>query len=167
MIKLLIARLRQAWPDVALVVRGDSGFCRQRLIRWCERRSVGYVLGVARNARLEAIGSMSELALGEQYAASGMKQREIGEFSYAADSWDRERRVITRLEYGSQGNNPRFVVTNVKAKPRDSTINCTASAARPRTASRRRSWTCSARARAATSFSPTSFACCSPPWPTR
>jgi His-Xaa-Ser system protein HxsD len=110
------ARLRQAWPNVPIIVRGDSGFCRQRLMRWCERHGVGYVLGMARNARLEAIVSMTELALAEQYAASGMKQREIGEFSYAADSWDRERRVITRLEYGSQGNNPRFVVTNVQGE---------------------------------------------------
>jgi hypothetical protein len=96
LIKLLIARLRQAWPDVPIIVRGDSGLCRQRLMCWCERHAVGYVLGMARNARLEAIVSMAELALAEQYAASGVKQREIGEFSYAADSWDRERRVITR-----------------------------------------------------------------------
>jgi hypothetical protein len=116
LIKRLIARLPQAWPDVAIIVRGDSGFCRERLMRWCERNSVGYVLGLARNARLEAIVSMIELALSEQYAASGMKQREIGQFSYAADSWERERRVITRLEYGSQGNNPRFMVTNVQGE---------------------------------------------------
>ena len=45
------ARLRQAWPQVRLIVRGDSGFCRQRLIRWCERSGVGYVIGVARNTR--------------------------------------------------------------------------------------------------------------------
>jgi hypothetical protein len=116
LIKLLIARLRQAWPDVTIIVRGDSGFCRERLMRWCERHGVGYALGMARNARLEAIVSMAELALADQYAASGEKQREIGEFSYAADSWDRQRRVITRLEYGAQGTNPRFVVTNVQGE---------------------------------------------------
>ena len=117
LLKLLIARLRQAWPAVPIIVRADSGFCRQRLMRWCERHGVGYILGMARNARLEAIVSMSELALAEEYAASGgTKQREIGEFSYGAESWDRERRVITRLEYGAQGNNPRFVVTNVQGE---------------------------------------------------
>jgi hypothetical protein len=116
LLKRLIARLRQAWPDVPIIVRGDSGFCRGRLMRWCERNRVGYVLGVARNARLEAIVSLAELALAEQYAASGMKQREIGEFRYAAESWDRERRVLTRLEYGPQGNNPRFVVTNIQGE---------------------------------------------------
>ena len=117
LIKLLIARLRQAWPDVPIIVRGDSGFCRGRLMRWCERHDVGYVLGIARNARLEAMVSMAELDLAEHYAVSGLKQREIAEFSYAADSWERERRVITRLEYGVQGNNPRFVVTNVQGEP--------------------------------------------------
>ena len=116
LISLLVKRLRQVWPDVQIIVRGDSGFCRQRLMHWCERHGVGYVLGMARNARLEAIVSMCELALAEQYALSGIKQREIGEFDYAADSWDGERRVITRLEYGAQGNNPRFVVTNVQGQ---------------------------------------------------
>lgn len=112
-LKLLIGRLRRAWPEVPIIVRGDSGFCRERLMRWCERCGVGYILGVARNARLEYQVSMVEQALAEQYAATGEKQREIGEFTYAAQGWARERRVITRLEYGAQGNNPRFVVTNV------------------------------------------------------
>jgi hypothetical protein len=86
-------------------------------MRWCERHDVGYVLGIARNTRLEAMVWMAELDLAEHYAASGHKQREIAEFSYAAESWERERRVITRLEYGTQGNNPRFVVTNVQGEP--------------------------------------------------
>ena len=52
--------------------------------------------------------------LADEYERSGTKQRLIDEFTYAADSWDIERRVITRLEHGSQGNNPRFVVTNLE-----------------------------------------------------
>jgi Transposase DDE domain group 1 len=113
LLKRLIGRLRQAWPKVRIIVRADSGFCRQRLIRWCERSGVGYIIGIARNARLEATVALVELALKEQYEQSGLKQREIGEFRYAADSWDIERRVITRLEYSALGNNPRFVVTNL------------------------------------------------------
>lgn len=70
-----IGRPRRAWPEVQIIVRGDSGFCRQRLMRWCERHQVGYVLGLARNARLEYQVSMVEQALAEQYAASGLKQR--------------------------------------------------------------------------------------------
>lgn len=112
-IKLLVTRLRQAWPTVRLIVRGDSGFCRQRLIRWCERQDVGYVIGVARNARLHRIVEAWEKRLEKRYARTQEKQRSIREFRYAAGSWDKERRIVTRLEFGSQGNNPRFVVTNL------------------------------------------------------
>ncbi|MDP3033230.1 MAG: IS1380 family transposase [Rhodocyclaceae bacterium] len=112
-IKLIVTRLRQAWPEVKIIVRGDSGFCRQRLIRWCERRQVGYVIGVARNTRLHKVVAVWEAELEAAFAATGTKQRTIHEFSYAADSWDIARRVVTRLEYGAQGTNPRFVVTNL------------------------------------------------------
>lgn len=112
-IKLIVTRLRQAWPKVRMIVRGDSGFCRQRLIRWCERHAVGYVIGVARNARLHKLVEAWEAELEVVFVATGTKQRLIREFRYAADSWNIERRVVTRLEYGSQGTNPRFVVTNL------------------------------------------------------
>jgi len=112
-IKLLVARLRQTWPAVRIVIRGDSGFCRQRLLRFCERAGVGYAIGLARNARLEARVGLAELMLADDYGRTGMKQRLIDEFAYAADSWNLERRVITRLEYGAQGTNPRFIVTNL------------------------------------------------------
>lgn len=113
-IKLLVTRLRQAWPAVRIIVRGDSGFCRQRLIRWCERHAVGYVIGVARNARLHRIVEGWEQAMAVRYAETGAKQRQIHEFRYAAGSWDRERRIVTRLEYGAQGTNPRFIVSNLE-----------------------------------------------------
>ena len=113
-IRLIVARLRRAWPDARIIVRGDSGFCRQRLLRWCERSGVNYIVGLARNARLEATVAYAEAMLADEYARSGVKQRLIDEFVYAADSWDIERRVITRLEHGAQGNNPRFVVTDLE-----------------------------------------------------
>jgi hypothetical protein len=112
-IKLLVGRLRQAWPEANIIVRGDSGFCRQRILRWCERSGVSYIVGLARNARLQATVQYAEAMLADEYARTGVKQRLIDEFAYAADSWDIERRVLTRLEYGAQGNNPRFVVTNL------------------------------------------------------
>jgi len=112
-IRLLVTRLRQAWPETRFIVRGDSGFCRQMLIRWCERKDVGYVIGVARNERLQAAVKEWESALAGEYKATGEKQRSIHEFRYAAKSWDRERRIVTRLEFGAMGNNPRFVVTNL------------------------------------------------------
>ena len=116
-IKLLVTRLRQAWPAVRIIIRGDSGFCRQRLIRWCERQNVGYVIGLARNARLHRQVEGWERLMEHQYTESGIKQRLIREFTYAAQTWDCTRRVITRLEFGSQGNNPRFIVTNLEGNP--------------------------------------------------
>jgi len=115
-IKLLVTRLRKVWPTTRFIVRGDSGFCRRRLLHWCERADVGYIIGLARNARLHAVVEFAEASLADGYKASGIKQRLIGEFSYAAKSWRHERRVITRLEYGNQGTNPRFIVTNLRGQ---------------------------------------------------
>jgi len=112
-IKLLVKRLRQAWPKTHLIVRGDSGFCRQLLIRWYERHQVSYVIGVARNAPLQKVVAAWEAELEADYIKTQCKQRMIREFRYAAESWKTERRLVTRLEFGSQGRNPRFVVTNL------------------------------------------------------
>jgi hypothetical protein len=117
-LKLLVTRLRQAWPRVRIVFRGDSGFCRQRILNYCERADVHYIVGLARNTRLEQMTEFVELAMKDAYEASGIKQRELGEFVYAAQSWARERRVITRLECGPQGTNPRYVVTNLAGDPK-------------------------------------------------
>jgi len=115
-IKLLVGRLRQVWPSTRFIVRADSGFCRRRLLQWCERSGVGYVIGLARNTRLHAAVEYAEAALADGYAATGTKQRFIGEFGYAAKTWRHERRVVTRLEYGAQGTNPRFIVTNLEGE---------------------------------------------------
>lgn len=117
-LKLLVTRLRQTWPQVKIVFRGDSGFCRQRILNYCERADVHYLVGLARNTRLEQMTEFVELAMKDVYEASGIKQRELGEFVYAAQSWARERRVITRLECGPQGTNPRYVVTNLTGEPK-------------------------------------------------
>lgn len=101
-IKLLVQRLRKALPNTKFVVRADSGFCRRRLMQWCERSGVSYVIGLARNARLHAAVEIAEAALADAYAHEGTKQRLIGEFAYAAKSWSHERRVVTRLECGSR-----------------------------------------------------------------
>lgn len=112
-IKLLVTRLRQRWPQVRMIVRADSGFCRQLLLRWCERHDVGYAIGVARNKRLEKLVAEQETAMRQAWETTQVKQRVVGEVTYGADSWKCQRRVITRLEYGEQGNNPRFVVTHL------------------------------------------------------
>jgi hypothetical protein len=111
-VKLLVQRLRQAWPQVRITIRGDSGFCRRRLLCWCERNEVKYVIGLAKNARLNALASESMMQAQARFEAGGEKQRGFAEFRYAAGTWPHERRVILRFEHGAQGSNPRYIVTN-------------------------------------------------------
>jgi hypothetical protein len=114
LIKLIARRLRQAWSGVRLVVRGDSGFCRPKALRRFDAWDIDYVVGLPKNSALLDRVAIAEHALAEQYQGASTKQRMIGEFRYAARSWDRERRVIARLEYSDQGPNPRFVVTSLQ-----------------------------------------------------
>ncbi len=112
---LLTRRLRQAWPDVRIILRGDSGFCRWRMLRWCERHNVDYVVGVARNAVLErhAAPFLDEARLLLQ-ASDKRSARVYGETRYAAKSWDKPRRVIIKAEQIPDKANPRFVVTSLR-----------------------------------------------------
>ena len=115
-LKLLVARLRQAWPQVKIIFRGDSGFCRWKMLRWCERHGVDYVVGLAKNTRLLALaGDLAQQALAG-HAQSGQKQRLFGWLDYAAGTWDRARRVIAKAEHSDQGSNPRFVVTSLEGE---------------------------------------------------
>jgi hypothetical protein len=113
-LKLLVTRLRQAWPLVKIIVRADSGFCRWKMMRWCERRDVGYIIGLARNRRLEALNSGLMTQAEDAFAATGEKQRLFSRLSYAARTWDKERQVIAKAEFTDKGSNPRFVVTNLE-----------------------------------------------------
>jgi hypothetical protein len=116
-LKLLVQRLRQAWPSVRIIVRGDSGFCRWWLMRWCDSHGVGYILGLARNSRLLDLASPWLYQAQACWQMTGRPVRLFGEFHYAASSWDRARRVIVKAEHGPQGDNPRFVVSNLPGNP--------------------------------------------------
>jgi hypothetical protein len=120
-LKLLVRRLRQVWPSVRIVLRADSGFCRWRLMRWCDRHQVGYILGLAKNAVLVRLAADWQRQAEEAYRADPTTpQRVYGEFEYAAGSWDRPRRVLAKAEHlpGDKAN-PRFVVTNQGSTPQD------------------------------------------------
>ena len=116
-VKLLIEKIRQRWPGVRITLRGDSGFCRWRLMRWCEKHDVKYVFGLARNVRLQELSGELGAEAESRYQATGEKQRLFGEFDYAAASWDRERRVIVKAERLAKGANPRYIVTNLEGEP--------------------------------------------------
>ena len=115
-LKLLVARLRQAWPKVKIIFRGDSGFCRWRLLRWCEDHGVKYLVGLAKNARLLGLAREFLAQAQRDFQSQQQKQRRFGEVRYAAASWDHERRVLVKAEHTDQGSNPRFVVTNLEGE---------------------------------------------------
>jgi hypothetical protein len=110
---LLVKRFREVWPGVRIIFRGDSGFCRPRMLSWCERQGIGYIVGVAKNARLNRLGAQWIEIAQKGYEQSGEKQRLFGQFQYAADTWDRPRRVIIRVEHTDKGSNPRYIVTTL------------------------------------------------------
>lgn len=110
---LLVRRLRQVWPQVRIVLRADSGFCRWRMLRWCDRHAVYYIVGLAKNKRLNEMAAPLIDKARKRCDTTGRKQRFFGNLRYAAQSWDRQRRVIARIEHTRQGSNPRYVVTNL------------------------------------------------------
>ena len=113
-LKLLAQRLRQAWPEVKIILRGDSGFCRWKMLRWCERHGVGYIVGLAKNARLKAMLQPQMLEAETEHLRTKEKVRLFSDLDYAAQTWDKTRRVIAKAEHTAQGGNPRFVVTNLE-----------------------------------------------------
>ena len=111
---LLTKRLRQEWPDVTIIFRGDSGFCRHRMLGWCERHDVKYVVGIARNKRLEKMIEPGMQIVEQLAELTGEKQREFFRFHYAAKTWKKPRQVIAKLEVTDKGRNPRFIITNLE-----------------------------------------------------
>lgn len=117
-LKWLVRRLRAAWPGVKIIFRGDSGFCRRRILAWCERHRVDYVVGIARNARLLRLAApWLETAL-EAWDLMGGKQRIFGRFWYQAGTWKQPRWVIVKAEVMDPGENPRFILTNLEGDPK-------------------------------------------------
>ena len=113
----IVEQLRRQWPKTRINIRGDSGFCRESIMRWCEDNDIGYVLGLARNVRLvRAIGGEMWEAR-EAHRDTGKAARRFRDFHYRTrKSWSRRRRVVGKAEYLSKGANPRFVVTNLSAR---------------------------------------------------
>ena len=116
-LRRIVAQIRSAWPEVRMVVRGDSGFCREELLSWCEAEGVDYLLGLAKNERLKAeiVKEMEEAKA--QYQETGRAARRFQEFVYQTrDSWSRARRVVAKAEHLEKGENPRFVVTSLSTE---------------------------------------------------
>jgi hypothetical protein len=115
----VIGHMRTRWPAVDIVVRGDSHYARPEAMAWCERQRVGYVFGLAGNSvLLRRVGDLAEDAALGRLDGEAEKVRRYGDFCYAATSWKVERRVIARVEAGSQGADSRFIVTNLQGLPK-------------------------------------------------
>jgi hypothetical protein len=110
----IVARIRQKWPRVRIIVRGDSGFAREELMSWCEGNGVDFVFGLARNPRLQrALGEELTQARA-QFEESAKAARVFKDFVYRTrKSWSRQRRVIGKAEHLAKGANPRFLVTSL------------------------------------------------------
>ena len=113
-VERIVHQIRRCWPQVEIILRADSGFCREELMAWCEAHQVDYVLGLARNQRLER---KIAPALGQAKSAhqqTGQAARVFVELVYQTHkSWSRPRRVVAKAEYLDKGANPRFVVTSL------------------------------------------------------
>lgn len=116
-LEILVPRIRERWPQVQILLRADSGFARDAILSWCEDNEVRYVVGLARNQRLERMLE-STLERAEEMLREGEpKIRLFEDLEYETlDSWSCTRRVVGKAEVSSHGRNPRFVVTSIPAE---------------------------------------------------
>jgi len=113
-IERIVRQIRAHWPNVQIIVRADSGFCRDALMHWCESNRVDYVFGLAKNARLTQELAKELTQAKELYEQTGKAARVFKDFTYQTrDSWSCSRRVIGKAEHLDKGANPRFVVTSL------------------------------------------------------
>ena len=116
----IVEQIRRQWPKVRIIVRGDSGFCREPLMRWCEESGVDYLFGLAKNARLSRILGQELHEAKLQFEATGQPSRVFKDFTYQTrKSWSRPRRAVGKAEHLVKGSNPRFVVTSLSAHELD------------------------------------------------
>lgn len=121
-IRRMVEQIRQTWPEVKIILRADSGFCRNDLMSWCESNRVEYVFGLARNKKLRKIIGAEMHAATQQWNQTGKAVRIFSEFQYQAKKtkkggWDRDRRVVAKAEHIDGKENPRFVVTSLSSDP--------------------------------------------------
>ena len=121
-IEKIVAQIRAAWPSVKIILRGDSGFCRNELMSWCESQGVDFVFGMARNQKLRKIIGAQMHAATQQWNQTGKPARVFTDFEYQTKKtkkggWERPRRVAAKAEHIDGKENPRFVVTSLASEP--------------------------------------------------
>jgi Transposase DDE domain group 1 len=115
-VERIVRQIRRRWPRVRIILRADSGFCREELMAWCEKHRLDYVLGLARNSRLRRKIARPLREAQYEHRRTGKAARVFVEFSYRTrNSWSRARRVVAKAEHLEKGENPRFAVTSLNA----------------------------------------------------
>ena len=113
-IRRVVKRLKEKWPEVKIILRGDSGFCREHIMSWCEQEGIFYLFGMSKNNRLYKRIEKELTLVKKIYKKTSKTNRKYKDFTYRTlKSWRRRRRVIGKAEYGFKGENPRFIVTNL------------------------------------------------------
>jgi hypothetical protein len=113
----IVAQIRERWPEVSIVFRGDSSFAREAIFAWCENNDVDYVVGLARNARLERLLEPAMERAEERCAKTGKPARLYEEIRYRTrETWSRSRRVVGKAQITQHGPNPRFVATSLSIR---------------------------------------------------
>jgi hypothetical protein len=120
-IQRIVSQIRAAWPEVKIILRGDSGFCRNELMSWCENNGVDYVFGLGRNQRLRRMIGQALWEARQEWEKTGKPARVFGEFDYQPKrrkkgGWERSRRVVAKAEHIEGKENPRFVVTSLNGE---------------------------------------------------
>jgi hypothetical protein len=116
----IVEQIRNTWPEVKIIVRGDSGFCREKIMSWCEGNGIDFVFGLAKNERLKAVIDEELQRARQLYEETEKPARVYKDFYYETlKSWSRRRRVVAKAEYLDKGANPRFVVTSLERQRMD------------------------------------------------
>jgi hypothetical protein len=113
-IERIVNQIRSKWPDVRIILRGDSGFCREEMMKWCEENNVYYLFGLAKNSRLLEMTVFERINANIGYIKTKKATRIFVELKYKTlNTWPYERRVVCKAEHLEKGENPRFIVTNI------------------------------------------------------
>jgi len=113
-LKRIIERIREAWPHVGIIVRGDSHYGCPEVFDYCNEHNLSYIIGLtARNPMFGKIRLLSE-KVKELYSEKKCSMKLYGEFQYQAKSWSCVQRVICKVEHSEKGSNIRFIVTNLE-----------------------------------------------------
>ena len=118
-LSLLVKRIRKDWPNTEITFRADCGLCRDRTLTWCEKNNLNYIVGILGNANLYKETEVITDLLQKQYSIYEQDQKVYTDFPYQAGSWEKQRRVISKIEQNYRGSDIRFIVTNKDGSAKD------------------------------------------------